>query len=139
MWKEHYKIGVPLIDQQHEELFKRVAAFIQVVQKKGNWEEKLAKVKETMDFMQQYVIFHFDDEEKYMEEINYPHLEEHKNIHVQFKQGVFDYVERVNKEDFSEELVQEFGAKLMTWLIMHVAAKDQQIGNYVESQKEGKE
>ena len=134
MWKEKYKIGVPLIDEQHEELFKRVSDFLQKVQQKGLWEEKLEKVKETMDFMQEYVVVHFDDEEAYQEQVNYPDLEKHKLAHAKFKEAVGGYVSRLEQEGYSEELVQEFSGKLMTWLIMHVAASDQKIGQYVSQQ-----
>lgn len=134
MWKEKYKIGVDVIDRQHEELFRRVSAFIQTVQQDGKWEEKLAKVKETMAFMQEYVVFHFNDEEAYQEQINYPDLENHKKAHAKFKEAVGQYAQRLEKEGYSEELVQEFGGKLMTWLIMHVAATDQKIGEFVQSQ-----
>lgn len=136
MWKEKYKIDVELIDQQHEELFKRVSDFIQLVQNKGVWEEKLDKVKETMAFMQDYVVFHFDDEEKYQAQIDYPDIEIHKEAHAKFKEGVRMYANRLEQEGYTEEIVQEFGGKLMTWLIMHVAKMDQKIGEYVNS-KEG--
>ncbi|MGF7185854.1 hemerythrin [Desulfitispora alkaliphila] len=132
MWKDKYKIGVPTIDQQHEELFNRVSAFIQKVNQEGDWEEKLEKVKETMAFMQEYVVFHFDDEEKYQEKINYPDLENHKEAHKKFKQAVNNYAKRLEQENYTQELVQEFSGKLMAWLIMHVAATDQKIGKYVQ-------
>lgn len=134
MWKEKYKIGVPLIDQQHEELFKRVSDFIQTVRKEGSWETKLGKVKENMAFMQEYVVVHFDAEEAYQEKINYPDLENHKQVHAKFKDAVNGYVKRLDQEGYSEELVQEFSGKLMAWLIMHVAAMDQKLGEYVEGQ-----
>jgi hemerythrin len=134
MWKENYKIGVPLIDQQHEELFNRVSTFIQTVQKKGDWEEKMSKVKETMEFMQQYVVFHFNAEEEYQESINYPDLKAHKEAHAKFRQGVNNYAQRLAQKGYKEELVQEFGGKLMAWLIMHVMGTDQKIGQYVKSQ-----
>ncbi|RYD02158.1 hypothetical protein N752_27285 [Desulforamulus aquiferis] len=41
---------------------------------------------------------------------------------------------RLEQEGYSEELVQEFSGKLMAWLIMHVAAMDQKLGEYVVSQ-----
>ncbi|KAB2954293.1 bacteriohemerythrin [Heliorestis acidaminivorans] len=134
MWKEKYKVGVPIIDEQHEELFNRVSDFIQTVQTKGSWEQKLVKVKETMAFMQEYVVTHFDDEEVYLEKINYPDLQKHKDAHKQFKDAVNNYVKLLDEQGYSEEVVQEFSAKLMTWLIMHVAAMDQKIGHYVNSQ-----
>ncbi len=49
MWKDKYKINVPLIDEQHEELFARVSSFIKTVQGEGKWEDKRDKVKETLN------------------------------------------------------------------------------------------
>lgn len=133
MWKEKYKIGVPLIDEQHKELFNRVSSFIQVVQNKdASWDEKLQSIKDTMVFMQEYVVFHFEDEEAYQAEINYPGLEDHKKVHADFKAGVAECVQRIEEENYSQESVQDFSAKVMTWLIMHVAGVDQKIGEYVK-------
>lgn len=136
MWKEKYKIGVERIDEQHKELFKRLSNFIQIVQDDIPWKEKLDSVKETMAFMQQYVEYHFDDEEKYQKEINYPDIELHKEIHAKFKQEIYDYVQIFEQGEFTEEKVQEFSAKLMTWLIMHVGKMDQKIGEYVREKGE---
>lgn len=137
MWKDKYRIGVELIDTQHQELFKRVSDFLQSVQEKGDWEEKTAAVRETLEFMQNYVVEHFNDEEEYQREINYPGYEEHKEIHTRFRAMINGYAERFESEGFTQELVQEFGGKLMTWLIMHVAATDQKIGAWVKEQGGG--
>ena len=87
MWKERYSIGVELIDNQHKELFKRLSHFIQIVQSETNWEDKMDDVKETLDFMKDYVIYHFNDEERYQEEINYPDLEVHREAHAKFRKA----------------------------------------------------
>lgn len=133
MWKDKYSIGVELIDNQHKELFGRLSEFIQIVQNDKDWVEKLDKVKETLGFMQEYVVFHFDDEEAYQEKINYPDIEAHKEAHAKFKEGINDYVKLFEEEGFTEEKMQELSAKLMTWLIMHVGKMDQKIGEYVRS------
>lgn len=135
MWKEKYKVGVDLIDVQHEELFNRLSSFIQVVQNESEWEDRLDEIKETMAFMQDYVVFHFDDEENYMEEINYPEIEAHKDFHIEFKDMINDYVDIFEKGGFTEEKMKEFGAKLMTWLIIHVGKMDQKIGEYVKEKR----
>ena len=133
MWKDKYMVGVETIDEQHKELFKRLSEFIQIVQdKEKSWEERLDKVKETMSFMQEYVVFHFNDEEAYQEKINYPDMEIHKEAHRKFKEGINEYVEIFQQGGFTEERIQEFSAKLMTWLIMHVGKMDQKIGEYVK-------
>ena len=133
MWKDKYKIGVESIDQQHEELFRRVSDFNHTIRNEVNWEAKLDKVKETMLFMKDYVIVHFNDEEAYQEQIGYPQIEEHKDAHAKFKQGIDNYVKIFEEEGFTEEKIQEFGGKLMAWLIMHVGNMDQKIGEYVKS------
>lgn len=133
MWKEKYRIDVELIDEQHQELFKRVSDFLQIIQNEDSWEDKLEQVKETMAFMQEYVVVHFNEEEIYQEQINYPDIEIHKEAHAKFKEGVNDYVKIFEEEGFSKEKIQEFGGKLMTWLIMHVGKMDQKIGEYVKS------
>jgi len=130
MWKEKYKIGVELIDGQHKELFRRVLDFIKTVQAEGPWESKLSEVKETMGFMKEYVIIHFSDEEVYQREIGYPDYGKHRQIHAKFKNEVQKYAERFQQEAYNEETVQEFGGKLMAWLINHVAGEDQKIGDY---------
>lgn len=133
MWKEKYKVGVKLIDEQHEELFRRVSDFIETVQSNDQWEDKVEMVKKTMDFMKEYVVVHFQEEEEYQAMINYPGLEEHKKAHYEFKQGINNYITIFQKEGFSKEKIQEFGGKLMTWLIMHVGKMDQRIGDYAKS------
>ncbi len=138
MWKEKSKVGVELIDEQHKELFGRLSNFIETVQNEMPWEEKLDKVKSTMEFMQEYVITHFADEEEYQEQINYPDIEEHKIAHAKFKAGIDDYVKIFEEGGFTEEKIQEFSGKLMAWLIMHVGHMDQKIGQYVKSKEDEK-
>ncbi len=130
MWKEKYRIGVEKIDEQHLELFHRVEDFIKTVRSEGAWEGKIQKVKETLEFMSAYVVTHFDDEEEYHKQINFPESKEHKQLHERFKAEVGIYVTKFAEEGYDEELVQEFGGKLMTWLIYHVAGADQKIGEY---------
>ena len=133
MWKENYRVGVEAIDEQHMELFKNLGDFIQLVQNKGlAWEDRLDKAKETLVFLQDYVVYHFDEEEKLQEKIGYPGLEVHREAHRKFKAGINDYVEIFSQGGFTEEKMQEFSAKLMTWLIMHVGKMDQEIGKYVK-------
>ncbi|MDQ2087450.1 hemerythrin family protein [Herbivorax sp. ANBcel31] len=133
MWKDKYKVDVDLIDQQHEELFRRVSDFTSTIRSEEAWDAKLDKVKETMLFMKDYVIVHFNEEEAYQEQINYPELEIHKEAHAKFKEGINNYVKIFEEEGFTEEKIQEFGGKLMAWLIMHVGKMDQKIGEYVKS------
>ncbi len=139
LWKEKYKLGIENIDHQHKELFDRVGEFLKVIKSDGEWETKLEKVKETLEFMKEYVITHFDSEEAYLKEIGFPEYEEHKAIHEDFKAKVTEYAQKFEEENYDEELVQEFGGMLMAWLINHVASTDQKIAEYVESTAGGED
>lgn len=137
MWKERYRIGVDLIDNQHKELFNRLSNFIQIVQNDTHWEDKMDDVKKTLDFMKEYVVYHFNDEERYQEEISYPELEEHREVHANFREAINEYVRTFEEGQFNEKKIKELAAKLMTWLIVHVCKMDQKIGEYVR-EKGGK-
>jgi hemerythrin len=131
MWKESYRIGIELIDTQHQELFQRITDFLKVIKGQGKWEQKIDRVKETSSFMQSYVVKHFSDEEVYQKKINYPNCEGHHQLHEEFKAEVSKYAEKLVESGYNEDVAQEFAGKLMTWLIYHVAKEDQEIGKYV--------
>lgn len=135
MWKEKYRIGVDLIDEQHKELFDRVSRFIQTVQHEGDWSTKLEMVKETLAFMKDYVVTHFHDEEEFQREIDYPDYLKHKEVHEHFKEEVGEYAKRFDEQAYNQQLVQEFAGKLMAWLIHHVGSMDQKMGAYVRGEK----
>lgn len=140
MWKEHYRVGSELIDTQHRELFNRLSSLIQVTQGEGSWEERVDEVMTTLQFMQHYVVIHFADEEALQAKVGYPGLERHREIHENFKAEVSAFAEQIATDGLDEETMQEFCARVMTWLIMHVGGEDQKIGEFIrakEAQNEG--
>lgn len=130
IWKEKYRIGVPLIDKQHEELFRRVTDFVETLRSPAEWRDKAAKVDETLLFMKEYVISHFHDEEVYQKKIGYPGFEAHRKIHNDMVRYVASVAEQYEKDSSDEKLMQQFAGKLLAWLINHVAAADQKIAEY---------
>ncbi|WP_367566637.1 bacteriohemerythrin [Lacrimispora sp.] len=130
LWKEKYELGVPLIDEQHKELFQRVETFMQVLRSSSSWEEKVEQVNETLAFMNAYVVEHFRDEEEYQEKIGYPGSEEHRRIHNDMVNFVLTVTREYESSGYEEQLMQRFAGKLMAWLINHVAAEDQRIAAY---------
>lgn len=134
MWKEKYKIGIARIDEQHKELFDRVEKFLTALRKEGDWQEKLPEIKETLSFMQNYVIVHFDAEEAYQKKIGYPDFQKHHLIHKEFTDYVMQCAHSFEKEGYPEQSVQKFAGKLLAWLINHVVATDLKMSNYVKEE-----
>jgi len=132
LWRDHYELGVPAVDAQHKELFKRVESFLQVLRSGDSWTEKIPKINETLDFMKNYVVEHFRDEEEYQKSIDYPGYEAHKEIHNGMVNYVLEVLKQYEESDNNEQLMQQFGGRLLAWLINHVAAEDQRIAEYAK-------
>lgn len=135
MWKEKYIIGIPMIDEQHKELFDRVEKFLEALRKDGKWNEKLTEIKATLSFMQNYVVEHFAAEEAFQRKIGYTDLEKHHKIHKEFTDYVMDCAQNFEKDGYPQKEVQQFAGKLLAWLINHVVATDLKMSRFVK--KEG--
>jgi len=130
LWKDSYELGVPVIDAQHKELFRRVESFLQVLRSETGWTEKIPKINETLDFMKMYVVEHFRDEEEYQKSVGYPGYEAHKELHNGMVNYVLEVLKKYEQSSHDEQLMQQFGGRLLAWLINHVAAEDQRIAEY---------
>lgn len=130
LWKDKYQLGVSVIDQQHKELFDRVGAFMQTLRSADPWADKVQQVNETLEFMKGYVVEHFRDEELYQQQIGYPGYEAHRQIHADMVKYVLEVSREYTQSGFDEQLMQQFGGKLLAWLINHVASEDQRIASY---------
>lgn len=133
IWKEKYQLGVPQIDDQHRELFSRVTDFVETLRRPVGWEEKVEKVNQTLNFMKDYVVTHFHDEEAYQRAIGYPELEAHRKIHNDMVDYVVTIGEQYEQQGYQEQLMQQFAGKLLAWLINHVAAEDQRIAAFAKA------
>ena len=63
----------------------------------------LSEVQSTLEFMEDYVVIHFADEEELQRQIGYPGLEKHAAIHAAFREEILKFAERVAAEGFDEE------------------------------------
>lgn len=130
IWKNKYALGVPIVDEQHKELFRRIDLFVQTLRSSTDWDGKVQRVNETLEFMKDYVVEHFHDEETYQKRIGYPGYQAHKKIHDDMVNYVSQVSDEYERSGCSEQLMQKFAGKLLAWLINHVAAEDQRIATY---------
>lgn len=135
LWKDKYALGVPIVDAQHRELFRRVEAFVTTLRSSAAWEEKVTRVNETLEFMKAYVVEHFRDEEAYQQHIGYPGFQAHKKIHDDMVGYVLAVSAEYERSGCDEQLMQQFAGRLLAWLINHVAAEDQRIADYAAARE----
>jgi hemerythrin len=115
---KEFKLGIEPIDNEHIKLvdmLNQVHALIS----DGKKAEARQYFTETLSG---YVIEHFSNEEKFMESIGYPAIDEHKKIHENFKNSFHDLIPSLESADeaaFRKALTDAF-----TWIITHIGKTD---------------
>jgi hemerythrin len=121
-WKEIYSVGNVEIDKEHKKLFDIAQdAFTQVEETQRN-----AKIKEVLTELYTYMKTHFKHEEKFMKEINYPLVEEHKILHHNIIEKINTFIKQLpNMEEsiFEKELAQIIDIAL----VHHIIQEDRKI------------
>ncbi len=128
-WDDNYKIAVDFIDDQHKEWFDKVADFNAAIDQK----QVSSEIAHTLKFLVDYSQKHLADEEAYMREIGYPHLDQQIRHHKIFMQHVVGVLTDLkNGKDILPAKLHNFMA---TWIRQHIMEHDRQIGQFVEKQK----
>ncbi|MCM1226882.1 MAG: hemerythrin family protein [Clostridium sp.] len=125
LWENRYKIDEPTIDSQHYQLFHKIDRLFYFVNK-GDLEKQKKECMETINFLVDYTITHFNTEEAYQRKVKYCDYERHKKLHEQFK-DVIDLYYRKLTNDFSQKTLESFLGTLLIWLITHVYICDKKI------------
>ena len=126
-WDNSLSVGVPEIDDQHKELIRRLNAVEDaVVAHEGERE-----VARTLDFLTEYVDFHFAAEEKLMAERSYPGLESHRVRHAALKETLADLVRDFDEEGATINIAQSIRTFLVNWLTRHIRSVDREFSSYL--------
>jgi hemerythrin len=127
-WTPALAIGVPEIDQQHQELFLRIEKLVLGVSR-----GRAGEVEQLLEFLSEYATRHFGAEERWMIRSAYPVYSLHKQEHERF---IRDY----------EHMTQEYRTKgpnvlmgmrmnnwISEWLREHISRADREFGQYLAS------
>lgn len=126
-WSPLLESGVPGIDQQHEEMFHRVNAFLDAC-KGGRGRESLL---DSLEFLEQYCKEHFAMEERLMRTHGYPELQEHVRLHDGLLELTRDIRAHVTQLTPDEAEVGRFGEALFGWLANHIAGEDMKVFRFL--------
>lgn len=122
--------GNELIDQQHKELIDRVNKLVESCAK-GT--EKRTAIQ-TLNFLLDYTVFHFEAEEKLQEEAGYPNLEGHKAQHQAFIKAVHELMEMLEEEEGpTDAFVAAVNKNITEWLLNHIQVQDKAVAAYVKA------
>jgi hemerythrin len=126
-WTEKLAVGFKEIDDQHKELFKKVNDLFNAM-KQGKGRDEINTV---IKFLEEYTVFHFSNEEKYMMKYAYPEYKEHKAQH----DGLINDLKKI-KSDIAKDGVNtlqviDLQRNLTDWLMVHIGKVDVLLGKYL--------
>jgi len=127
-WRDSYSVGVEKFDQEHMLLVELINEMFEVVRDKG----KVASLNGAVDKLVDYTRVHFVDEEEALEKVDYPHLEEHKEIHANLLAQVVEFQEQIEEE--GKDLRTDLYKFLRDWLINHILDEDMKYGKYFKDE-----
>ena len=120
--------GNDMIDTQHKELIDRVNRLSDSIEQ--NKEKRTAI--QTLDFLMDYTVFHFQAEEKLQEDAGYPELAAHKDEHAKFTKAVEELKEVLEEEEGpTHAFVAGVNKNISDWLVNHIQICDKKVAAFV--------
>ena len=127
VWDKKFEVGNSTVDMQHKSLCEMINNLILQCEH-GKAAETL---QETLNFLVDYTVYHFANEESLQIDSGYPGYEEHKKTHEIFKTTVDELVQRFYDNGSTEELIADIRETVVEWLINHMQNEDTKIGIYI--------
>jgi hemerythrin len=91
-----------------------------------------AVLTQKLNYLNDYTIQHFFDEEVIQRDTKYPDFENHKKVHDDFKATIRDLKVRLMIKGPSQELTNEVKHTVGDWLVNHIKVMDRKLGTYLK-------
>ncbi len=117
-WDHKFSVDVDIFDGHHKKLVSLINQLHDAM-KKGKSREVLETI---LDELISYTKYHFNEEERWMQQRNYPGYHGHKSEHDNFVKTVQEFKEEVNQGNQVISIsVMNF---LKDWLLSHIMGTD---------------
>lgn len=129
-WSRDFSIKNMQLDKQHELIFEitNLANDLALNIQDNNTQHK-NDLKQILVKLFQYIKIHFKDEEKFMESIDFPLIEEHKKSHQILVEKTKELLEH---SDNIVKMSQELSILTKDWILDHFANEDLWIANFTK-------
>jgi hemerythrin len=129
-WSPALAVGVPEIDAQHQELFRRAERLVTALRLGDR-----AEVGPLIRYLGEYVVEHFAAEERFMHEIGYPGLEGHRAVHLAFREDFAAMLADYERKGPPPLVALTLHNWLSDWLRRHVGGLDVEIGRFAAAKR----
>jgi len=126
-WDNTLSTGINSIDDQHKELFNRINQLLMSM-KDGKGK---AEVIKTLDFLEGYVIKHFDEEEEIQKKNTYPKYNMQHKQHEEFKMELKELRKVFETTGVSAIFVINVQQKMSNWWRSHIKDLDKDLGKFL--------
>ena len=126
-WNCSLDIGIDKIDNQHKELFNCLEKLLTAIED-GKSNDEVIK---TLDFLEEYVIKHFNEEEEIQNKTNYPLLDIQQIQHKAFKSDLKEFRRVFETHGASTVLALNIQESLVNWLKNHIMNLDKDLGDFL--------
>jgi hemerythrin len=133
-WDRSLETGDPEIDDQHRELFQRIDKLMAATQDR----RARSEVGRLLNFLGDYVVGHFDAEERIMARSGYPDVELHRAEHQRFVADYARLYQDFRADGPSHDFVIKFGNRVTAWLCEHICRTDRQLADYLAANRDGR-
>ena len=125
IWKSEYNINDFKIDKEHQKLF-TIAREAMNISKLKDDEKVTDKLKDIITKLFDYVGTHFTNEQKYMESVDYPELENHKFLHKNMLMMLTTLISELNKMEL-KDIEKSLFNFIEEYFIRHIVLEDKKI------------
>jgi hemerythrin len=128
-WQPDLALGVPTVDEQHQEIFRRMNNLLEAAASGRGRKE----VGATLEFLTQYVVQHFAAEELVMIRQAYPGYATHRQHHLEFLADVTKLKLQFDREGVSTQLLIAVQHRMVNWLRKHIQSEDKQLAAFMQA------
>ncbi len=131
-WDRSLETGEPEIDDQHRELFRRIDQLLAATRDR----RARTEVGRLLTFLGDYVVTHFQAEEKLMADAEYPELGPHRAEHQRFVEEYARLFEDYRADGPGPVFVIKFGNRVTAWLCEHICRTDRRFVDHLTRREE---
>jgi len=123
VWKPEYNLGIPIIDEHHRGIVAIINSLYFGMQ---NNDAKDVLIP-TVEIMNDYTRIHFHIEETFLEKIDFPHAQKHRELHNDLSVKLTS----AGSNSILDEDPYEFLTFLKNWWINHICIEDLKFRDYL--------
>ena len=135
-WSPDLETGNDNIDSQHKQLIAYLNDLLDACVKGSD----IDALSGNLNFLVNYAVRHFCDEEETQQKYGYPDYQNHKRMHESFKQTAEALMRDFEENGSSAELSKALYDTVAMWFIQHISREDKKIGEHIRHlEREGDE